>query len=120
MKPEEIITLINAGYTKAEIQAMEQPAPDPEPIAPAPAPKPEQPAPEPEPDQEQPAPEPEQPALKNNSTDEIAKYITALTAQVSSLTKQIQRSNLLNAQQPPAPEADSAEKILASIITPKH
>jgi len=116
MKPEEILTLIGAGYTKAEIQAMEQSAPDPEPIAPAQ----EQPAPDPEPDQEQPAPEPEQPALKNNSTDEIAKYITALTAQVSSLTKQIQRSNLLNAQQPPAPDADSAEKILASIITPKH
>lgn len=116
MKPEEILTLIGAGYTKAEIQAMEQPAPDPEAPAPSPAPDPEQPAPE----QDPPAPEPEQPALKNNSTDEIAKYITALTAQVSSLTKQIQRSNLLNAQQPPAPEADSAEKILASIITPKH
>lgn len=119
MKPEEIITLINAGYTKAEIQAMEQPAPDPEPIAPEQDP----PAPEPgpiTPDQDPPAPDQEQPALKNNSTDEIAKYITALTAQVSSLTKQIQRSNLLNAQQPPAPAADSAEKILASIITPKH
>lgn len=116
MKPEEILTLIGAGYTKAEIQAMEQPAPDPEAPAPSPAPDPEQPAPE----QDPPAPEPEQPALKNNSTDEIAKYITALTAQVSSLTKQIQRSNLLNAQQPPAPAADSAEKILASIITPKH
>ena len=118
MKPEEILTLIGAGYTKAEIQAMEQPAQEPEPEQPAPAQ--EQPAPEQEPDQEQPAPDPEQPALKNNSTDEIAKYITALTAQVSSLTKQIQRSNLLNAQQPPAPAADSAEKILASIITPKH
>lgn len=114
MKPEEILTLIGAGYTKAEIQAMEQPAPEQS------APAQEQPAPEQEPDQEQPAPDPEQPALKNNSTDEIAKYITALTAQVSSLTKQIQRSNLLNAQQPPAPAADSAEKILASIITPKH
>ena len=110
MKPEEILTLIGAGYTKAEIQAMEQPAPE------QPAPEPEQPAPDPD----QPAPEPDQPALKNNSTDEIAKYITALTAQVSSLTKQIQRSNLLNAQQPPAPAADSAEKILASIITPNH
>ncbi len=119
MKPEEIITLINAGYTKAEIQAMEQPAPEPEQSAP----DQEQPAPEAEqitPDQDPPAPDQEQPALKNNSTDEIAKYITALTAQVSSLTKQIQRSNLLNAQQPPAPAADSAEKILASIITPKH
>lgn len=118
MKPEEIITLINAGYTKAEIQAMEQPAPEPAQEQPAPEPEPDQEQPAPEP--EQPAPEPEQPALKNNSTDEIAKYITALTAQVSSLTKQIQRSNLLNAQQPPAPAADSAEKILASIITPKH
>lgn len=119
MKPEEILTLIGAGYTKAEIQAMEQPAPEVKPAAPnqdSPAPEPDQPAP----DQDPPAPEPDQPALKNNSTDEIAKYITALTAQVSSLTKQIQRSNLLNAQQPPAPEADSAEKILASIITPKH
>ena len=46
MKLEEVIKLIDAGYTKEDIQGMLQPAPQPaeEPKAePAPAPKPEDP-----------------------------------------------------------------------------
>lgn len=49
MKLNEVITLLNAGYSKAEIEAMgaEQPAPAPEPEPEAPAPEPEAPAEEP-------------------------------------------------------------------------
>ena len=47
MKLEDIIKLIDAGYTKEDIQAMNAPDPEPE-LAPAPAPDP---APAPAPDE---------------------------------------------------------------------
>ena len=113
MKLDTLLRLLDAGYSRDEIMALEEgsdqtgiitidndeapeAAPDPEPAVSAGQ-----------------APEPA-------AVDKTAQLISQLTAQVSSLTQTIQRSNLLNAQQPPAPEADSAEKILASIITPKH
>lgn len=112
MKLDTLLRLLDAGFTRDEIMALEEgsdqfgiaiiddeapeAAPDPEPSVSAGQ-----------------APEPA-------AVDKTGQLISQLTAQVSSLTQTIQRSNLLNAQQPPAPEADSAEKILASIITPKH
>ena len=56
MKIEDIITLINAGYSKADIDRMVSDEPQPEP-KPEPEPEPE-PKPEPEPEPE-PKPEPE-------------------------------------------------------------
>ena len=107
MKASEILQLIGAGYTKAEIDAMENPetdAPDPVPAA----------APEAEPD---PAPEPE--TRKPDKPQTVNPEIEALTQQINSLVSAIQRSNILNSQQPQQP-AESAEDILASIISPTH
>lgn len=101
MKPEDILTLLQAGYTKAEIDAMSAPAPAPDP-EPAPAPTPD---PEPAP---APAPAPDYGAL-----------IAQLTAQVSGLTKAVQIANLHGANQPPE-HTDSAEDILAKLINPTY
>lgn len=56
MTLDERLTLIRAGYTKEEIQAMEQPAADPAPEQPAADPAPEQQAADPAPEQQTPAP----------------------------------------------------------------
>jgi hypothetical protein len=108
MKATEILQLINAGYTKADIEAMELPetaaVPDPEP-SPAPAA-------EPEPVKDAPTPEPERPNTVNPD-------IQALTKQINDLVSAIQKSNLLNTNQPQVP-AESAEDILANIIAPTH
>ena len=114
MKATEILALINAGYTKEEINAMELPetaaAPDPNPN---PNPNPE-PAPAAEPEQETEAPKPE-PVKPNTVNPEIQ----ALTKQITDLVSAIQKSNLLNTNQPEI-HAESAEDILANIIAPTH
>lgn len=103
MKATEILALINAGYTKAEIDAMELPetaaAPDP-----VPEPVPEA---EPAPTTEAPKPDPVNPEIQ------------ALTKQINDLVSAIQKSNLLNTNQPHI-QAESAEDILANIIAPTH
>lgn len=116
MKLDEIITLLNAGYTKDEIQALEiqenkPSAEDPEdPKDPPSAPT--------APDQEEPA-APASPILNGTDNADVTKYIAQLTSQVSSLTKQIQNSNLLAAQQP-AQQKNTAEDILANLINPTY
>lgn len=106
MKATEILALINAGYTKAEIDAMELPetAAVPDPV---PEPVPEA---EPAPVTEAPKPEPVKP-------DTVNPEIQALTKQINDLVSAIQKSNLLNTNQPQVP-AESAEDILANIIRP--
>lgn len=114
MKVEDVLSLIRAGYTRDDILAMEAGeniGKETGDTAPAPE-KPADPLPEIPAD---PAPEPAAP-----EKDNTAELIAALTKQVASLTQQITRSNLLNAQQPPAPDEESAEKILASIINPSY
>ena len=113
MKPEDILTLLSAGYTKAEIDAMTEtspaPAPDPEP-SPAPAPDPE-PSPDPAPDPEpSPAPAP---------VPDYGAMIAQLTAQVSGLTKAVQIANLKGTQLPPE-KTETAEDILAKLINPTY
>lgn len=106
MKATEILALINAGYTKAEIDAMELPetaaSPDPDPS----------PAPEAEPEKDAPKPEPEKP-------DPVNPEIQALTKQINDLVSAIQKSNLLNTNMPEV-QRESAEDILANIIAPTH
>ena len=108
MKATEILALINAGYTKAEIDAMELPEtaavpdPDPEPVPEA----------EPEPEKDAPKPEPVKP-------NPVNPEIQALTKQINDLVSAIQKSNLLSTNQPQVP-AESAEDILANIIAPTH
>jgi hypothetical protein len=97
MKLEQLITLINAGYTKDEISAMlqaEHPEPTPEPTQePKPEPKPE---PTPEPKKE-----PEQDPIK------------ALQAELKSLRDEIHKSNIAKSEQP---KPRSVDEILAEAM----
>lgn len=105
MNLNDLMKLVNAGFTKEEILAMvgSQPAaPAPEPT---PAPEPEKPA--------APDPEPEKPAAPDPASDAIAK----LTQQVTQLTTIVQQSNLLRAEQPNI-TPEKPEDIIASIIYP--
>ena len=101
MTINDIISLANAGFTRAEIAAIAAaPAPDP---APAPAPDPA-PAPAPAPD---PAPAPE-PAAPSASADDLMRELLGLKSAIQ----------LGNIQSMSQPEQPNAEQILASIISP--
>ena len=79
MTVDQVLKLIDAGYTAAEIKAMDMPAPDPKPEpAPAPDPKPD-PAPAPDPKPE-PAPDP---------LDAIKAQLQGLTDVVEKMSKSI-------------------------------
>lgn len=96
----EILELIRAGYTKDEIQAlMDVVTPSKEPPA-------ETPAPEPEAPKEEPKPEP----------TEVEKLISALGIRLDSLTHALQQRNVGEIES--APNAETAETILARIINP--
>ena len=104
MKPEEVLALVNAGYTKAEIEQMSNPAPAPEP-APAPAPEPA-PAPAPEP---APAPAPE----SGN-----AEILSAIKALENRFTAAMQAASLSAAMLNNPSEGDTLESVMAQIIQP--
>lgn len=108
MTKEDVLKLVNAGFSKDEIIALIGPtAPEPKP-EPEPAPTPEpQPVPEPA-AAPQPAPSPEQ-----------ADAIAALTQQVANLTALVQKSNMLRMEQPEV-KPESAEDIIANIIYPTY
>ena len=97
---EQLMKLLDAGFTKAEIMALNG--------TPAPAPQPE-PEPEPEPaPAPQPEPEPEPaPAPQNDQA--------AILAKLEELNQTIIRSNINNSRQP---EQESVDDILATIIRP--
>lgn len=95
---EQLMKLLDAGFTKQEIMALNgtpAPAPQPEP-EPDPAPVPQ---PEPQPD---PAPAPQ--------NDQAA-----ILAKLEELNQTIIRSNINNSRQP---ETESVDDILATIIRP--
>lgn len=103
MNFDQIITLVNAGYTKAEIEAMTQPtAPAPEP-----APAPEH-APDPEPQTvSQPEPQ-QQPAVSDYD-------------KLEGLLKQfigIAQANNLNQSMPGTPQQRTTTDILSGVIAP--
>ncbi len=105
MKPEEILKLIDAGYTKEEIQAMTQPE--------EPEPTPEEPQPE-----EQPA---EQPA-EQNELAEVRQELKTTQQQLADLVKQMQRNNLATASINILPENDldkKTDEAMAELIRPK-
>ena len=97
---EQLMKLLDAGFTKAEIMALNgtpAPAPQPEPEPePAPAPQPE-PEPQPEP----------APAPQNDQA--------AILAKLEELNQTIIRSNINNSRQP---DTESVDDILATIIRP--
>ena len=112
MNASEILELIRAGYTKAEIDAMSAPAPaqDQTPV-PAPVPAQEQtPAPAPAPAQEQtPAPAQE---------SETEKLVKALGLKFDSLISAIQTGNVKTAER--GENQLSADTALAQIINPNY
>lgn len=90
MKYEEIIKLLDAGYSRDEILKMEAPAEDPAPEEP----KPEEPAPV--------------------SMDAIMSEVKDMFAEMK---KELTAMNILNSRQR-AEESKTSEDILASIINP--
>ena len=111
MTVNEIMRLLDAGYTKEEIAALTS---DPEPV-PEVKPDPVPPAPEPEVKTDpEPAPEPEPAA------DQTGARLDALEKSIASLIKTIQVSNVNNKNIPTLP-TDSTKIVddaMASIIRP--
>lgn len=98
MTTQEILTLLNAGYTKQEIMALDAGTPAPEPT-PDPAPEPP-PAPDPAPD----------------AANQFAGMLQTMFTQFGDRMQSImQKMNLQSAEQP-VPE--SAQDVIASIINP--
>lgn len=93
MKYEEIIKLLDAGYSREEILAMkEEPAPAPDPKEPEPTP----------------APEP---------ADITAGIMEEVKGMFSEMKKELTAMNILNSRQE-SDEVRTGEDILASIINP--
>lgn len=107
MTVNEIMRLLDAGYTKEEIAALTS---DPEPV-----PEPVPPAPEPEVKTDpEPAPEPEPAA------DQTGARLDALEKSIASLIKTIQVSNVnnKNIQTLPTDSTKIVDDAMASIIRP--
>ena len=94
MKYEEIIKLLDAGYSRDEILAMEE--------EPAPAP-----GPEPTPDDPEPAPAP----------DPAADVMKEMKEMFAEMKKELTAMNILNSRQD-SDDVKTGEDILASIINP--
>lgn len=111
---DELMKLLDAGFTKQEIMALNgTPAPAPQPeLAPAPQPEPA-PAPRPEP-APAPAPRPE-PAPAPAPAPAPQNDQAAILAKLEELNQTIIRSNINNSRQP---ETESVDDILATIIRP--
>lgn len=94
MKYNEIIKLLDAGYSREEILAMkEEPAPAPDP--------------EPTPDDPEPAPAP----------DPAADVMKEMKEMFAEMKKELTAMNILNSRQE-SDDVKTGEDILASIINP--
>ena len=104
MLHEDVIALINAGFTADEVRRMmEEPAPAPEP-------EPDKPAPAPEPEPEKPA-EPDRFAEYMRSIEALRQEVENLRSTFSAAA--VRQDNINQ----PAPETVS--DVLASIINPR-
>ena len=95
MKYEEIIKLLDAGYTREEILEMDK-TPDPAPADPAPA-----------------DPDPED---KTDPAPDIAGLMDEMKKMFSDLTKELVASNIMRSR---IDGEDDNEDIIAKIINPK-
>lgn len=114
MKPSEILELVRAGYTKAEIEAMNQTEP-PKPTDPEPEPEPKpEPKPQPEP---QPEPvKPIDPQPVQHIASESEKLLAALGLKLDTLTQAVQAGNVSRIEgKAPGMTTDD---IIARIINP--
>lgn len=129
MTAQEIIQLLQGGFTHDEIMALTQapaaPTPDPVP-APAPAPEPQptpvdEPAPAPVPaPAPTPAPEPTpEPAPAADQIDKLLKANADLQKQVAHLTSTIQANAIAQSMMPGGvPQQPDAAQTLGQIIRP--
>ena len=114
MRSIDILKLLQAGYTKAEIEAMDQPAPNQ--TLEAPAPTPEAPAPTPE----APAPTQEAPAAPSQNQEAPADGYAKLENLLNQLIGLQQNQNINHVNMGSNYEAEkSTTDILASVIAPK-
>lgn len=107
MKPDDILKLINAGYTKEEIQAME-------PNEPQSKEEPEQPKEEPE--------QPQEPVPEITDLDEVRAELKTTQEQLASLVRQMQQNNLATASVNILPQNDldkRTDEAMAELIRPK-
>lgn len=104
MKAEDILKLIDAGFSRDEIIAMNDPA-DPEPV--------KEPTVDPEPEQ---TPEPQQAPAP--AEDPNTKRYDELLQAVQKLTGAIQAGNILNSNNR-AEETKTAEQIMAEVLLPQ-
>ena len=105
MELNQILKLIDAGYTKAEIEAMI-----------AAASETTEPAPQPEPDKEQVK---ETPVAKDpEPAAPVSNDFSALLEEMKGIRKQLQMQAILHDGFTPA-SPDDAQQILASIINPE-
>lgn len=96
MKYEEIIKLLDAGYSRDEILAMkEEPAPAPDPKEPEPTPEPE------------PAPAP----------DPAADVMKEMKEMFAEMKKELTAMNIMNSRQE-SDDVKTGEDVLANIINP--
>ena len=94
MKYEEIIKLLDAGYSREEILEMDKPAPEPDPV---------------------PAPEPD-PAPTDTPAPDMAGMMEEMKTMFSDLTKELIASNIMRSR---IDGEDDNEDIIAKIINPK-
>lgn len=106
MNTDQIFKLIDAGYTKADIEAMMQPEPTP---APDPTPEP-QPDPTPAPD---PGPEPQ--PENNQELEGLRNELKAAKDQIQQLTQQVQQLNRDTRSGDTLPDADIPKKADAAM-----
>lgn len=106
---EQVVTLLNAGFSADEIRAMEQRASAPVQPAQDPASNPTQPA-------QDPASAPAQPVQDPAATPaQPVTDMAAILQRIAELTAAVQANGIANSQQPKQP--DRAD-VLASIILP--
>ena len=98
MKYEEIIKLLDAGYTREEILEMDKPAPEDK----------KDPAPE---DKQDPAPED-----KKDPAPDMTGFMDDMKKMFSDLTKELVASNIMRSR---IDGEDDNEDIIAKIINPK-
>ena len=110
MNVQEVITLVNAGFTKADILALAQPQ-DPQPQDPQPQdPQPQDPQPQ--------DPQPQDPQPAAPAPDTNTQLATVLNSMQETL-KQMQAANIAKSSNPePKTTHEQAMEIMANIIAP--
>ena len=118
MTVDQVITLLQNGYTKEEITKMEQSPVESQPAAE------QQPEQEQQPAEQQPAEpaQPEKEAPQNPEPNEVDKRLSSIEQNIANLIRSIQQSNLKNDSFGKSPDSleEQTDKIMAGLIRPEH